>query len=391
MAPPIPYSTPGNPADAQGDNLVSYLVRMYEVLNNPIFRHVSALSVHEDLHFKPRISKATDEKKRCFDYILNTEYPSLPPNLATRLRDLGIKFLLRTAQVCIREHNPDEAEKHTKDAINIAKSIPDEILTSRCQFWLGRVEFLRDNFDKAHTHFTAAQNSVMDDYCIEGEEVRLYMDITRHGISEESRARRLEDYKRACEAGVRYEPSNNDSISLYSRKRKRPIKTWKGILQNPERGIELPVILSEPLCGKISPIYDGLRPQAPKSTVDSLKATQGFDSASDLSPARPNTVSKSSNPIPSIEFVVNDDKIHEPYRFGIPVEASQIKKFTFGCVHIGVSKRSRPTNIFPRQPGEFVMSNRDWESIEKRARTEIVTMDYLRREMEGLAMVAEDI
>jgi hypothetical protein len=47
--------------------------------------------------------------------------------------------------------------------------------------------------------------------------------------------------------------------------------------------------------------------------------------------------------------------------------------------------------IFPRQPGEIVMSERDWKSIEKRARTDIVTMDYLRREMEGLAMVGEEM
>ncbi|KAJ6099063.1 hypothetical protein N7467_000598 [Penicillium canescens] len=382
---------------------------MYEILTDPVFQHVSPFSTHEQSRFKPRVSKATDDKAKCFYHILNIDYPALPPNLARRFRDLGIKFLLRTAQVCIREKNPDEAEKHTKDAIEIAKSIPDDILVARCQFWLGRVEFFRENFKQAHAHFAAAQNSVMDDTCIEGEEVRLYMDITRHGISKEGRARRLEDYKRAFDAGVRYEPSSNNSVSLKSRKRKRPIRTWKSILEDPERGIELPVILSEPLRGKISPIYDGLRPQAPKSTDIHSRAeptqrsteniTQCTNSPSvsafapTLTPAlAPNPVPEKPSPTSSMEsVVVNNVEVSKPYQFGTPVEPSQIKKFKFGCVHIGLSKRSRPMKIFPRQPGEIVMSERDWKSIEKRARTDIITMDYLRREMEGLAMVVEEM
>jgi hypothetical protein len=84
-------------------------------------------------------------------------------------------------------------------------------------------------------------------------------------------------------------------------------------------------------------------------------------------------------------------QVSKPYQFGTPVEPSQISKFKFGCVHIGLSKRNRPMEIFPRQPGEIVMSERDWTSIEKRARTEIVTLDYLRREIEGLTMVVEEM
>ena len=400
---------PENPADSRHKKVASLMVNMYEILTDPVFQHVSPFSTHEQSRFKLRASKATDDKAKCFYYILNTDYPALPPNLARRFRHLGIKFLLRTAQVCIREKNPDEAEKHTKDAIEIAKSIPDDILVARCQFWLGRVEFFRENFRQAHAHFAAAQNSVMDDTCIEGEEVRLYMDITRHGISKKGRARRLEDYRRAFHAGVRYEQSSNDSVSLKSRKRKRPIRTWKSILEDPERGIELPVILSEPLRGKISPIYDGLRPQAPKSTDVHSRAepTQGptekitqctnSPSVSALAPTltpalAPNPVPEKPNPTSSMEsVVVNNVEVSKPYQFGTPVKPSQIKKFKFGCVHIGLSKRSRPMKIFPRQPGEIVMSERDWKSIEKRARTDIVTMDYLRREMEGLAMVVEEM
>ncbi|KAJ5990526.1 hypothetical protein N7499_011074 [Penicillium canescens] len=405
----IPNPTPENPADARHEKVASLMVNMYEILTDPVFQRVSPISTHEQSRFKPRVSKATDDKAKCFYHILNIDYPVVPPNLARRFQDLGIKFLLRTAQVCIREKNPDEAEKHTKDAIEVAKSIPDDILVARCQFWLGRVEFLRENFKQAHAHFAAAQNSVMDDTCIEGEEVRLYMDITRHGISDEGRARRLEDYKRAFDAGVRYDPSSNNSVSLKSRKRKRPIRTWKSILEDPERGIELPVILSEPLRGKISPIYDGLQPQAPKSTDVHSRAelTQGptekitqctnSPSVSASVPAltpvlAPNPVPKKPSPTSSMEtVVVNNVEASRPYQFGTPVEPSQIKKFKFGCVHIGLSKRSRQMKIFPRQPGEIVMSECDWKSIEKRARTDIVTMDYLRREMEGLAMVVEEM
>ncbi|KAJ5770421.1 uncharacterized protein N7511_002472 [Penicillium nucicola] len=392
MASPIPNLSPSSSADTQEGNTLSDLVGKYEALNDPIFHRISPLSVEEKLLSSYQASKATDDKARCFGYILNAEYPSPPTNLAYRLRDLGIKILLRTAQVCIMENNPKEAEKHTQNAIEIARSIPDDIVIARCQFWLGRIEFLRQNFDKAHTHFTMAQNSVMDDDCIEGEEVRLYMDITRHGISEAGRVRRLEDYKRACKAGIRYEPSKNDSISLESRKRKRPIRTWRSILEDPERGIELPIILSEPLRGKISPIYNRLRPRAPKPTVVPLKTKQESEPASDISPGLDShPVSEGSKVTPSIESVITAKKINKPYQFGTTVESSQMKKFTFGCVHVGVSKRYRPMNIFPRQPGEFVMSKRDWESIEKGARTEIVTMDYLRCEIEGLVLVAEDI
>src|SRR4051812_47302612 len=95
----IPNMTPENPADSRHKKVASLMVNMYEILTDPAFQHVSHFSTQEQSRFKPRVSKATDDKAKCFYHILNIEYPALPPNLARRFRDLGIKFLLRTAQV----------------------------------------------------------------------------------------------------------------------------------------------------------------------------------------------------------------------------------------------------------------------------------------------------
>ncbi|KAJ6184181.1 hypothetical protein N7519_005482 [Penicillium mononematosum] len=143
----------------------------------------------------------------------------------------------------IGNERPSEAEFMVKIARQSADKSKNPFLVARCEFWMGRVEFLRGNMHKAHEHFVKANLCAMDpSEGVECQDLSFYLDVTRHGISEHTRAARLRAHEDAILAHAKFDKTANNSVSTEV-KRKRPLRTWKGALVK----LQLPVIKQRPL------------------------------------------------------------------------------------------------------------------------------------------------
>ncbi|OQE32877.1 hypothetical protein PENFLA_c001G08559 [Penicillium flavigenum] len=149
----------------------------------------------------------------------------------------------------IGNERPSEAEFMVKIARQSADKSKNPFLVARCEFWMGRVEFLRGNMRKAHEHFVKANLCAMDpSEGVECQDLSFYLDVTRHGISEHTRAARLRAHEGAILAHAKFDKTANNSVSTEV-KRKRPLRTWKGALVK----LQLPVIKQRPLTKVIKP------------------------------------------------------------------------------------------------------------------------------------------
>ncbi|CAG8903755.1 unnamed protein product [Penicillium egyptiacum] len=149
----------------------------------------------------------------------------------------------------IANENSSEAEVMVKLARQSADKSKDPLLVAKCEFWMGRVEFLRGNMRKAHEHFVKANPCAMDPKeGVECQDLSFFLDVTRHGISEHTRATRLRVHEEAIARHVKFEKTANNSVSTED-KRKRPLRTWKGALVK----LQLPLIKRRPLTKIIKP------------------------------------------------------------------------------------------------------------------------------------------
>ncbi|KAJ5576429.1 hypothetical protein N7535_003355 [Penicillium sp. DV-2018c] len=79
----------------------------------------------------------------------------------------------------------------------------------------------------------------------------------------------------------------------------------------------------------------------------------------------------------------------EPFVFGGPHKPTRQTESTFVAFKVGLLNRARPMTIFPRQPGEIVMTPEEWRGIEKEAEDMIVTYHVLQWERDQLLRVAD--
>ncbi|KAJ5178259.1 uncharacterized protein N7500_000958 [Penicillium coprophilum] len=143
----------------------------------------------------------------------------------------------------IGNQNAAEAEVMVKLAMQAADRSRNPLLVAKCEFWMGRVEFLRGNMSKAHQHFVKANPCAMDPReGVECQDLSFFLDVTRHGISEYTRAARLRAHDEAILSQVKFDKTENNSVSTET-KRKRPLRTWKGALVK----LQLPLIKQRPL------------------------------------------------------------------------------------------------------------------------------------------------
>jgi hypothetical protein len=142
-----------------------------------------------------------------------------------------------------------EAELTVKLARDAADRSNDPLLVAKCDFWMGRVELLRENISKSHEHFVKANACAMDpNEGVECQDLSLYLDITRHGISPETRAERLRAHYEAIVRKMKFNRTDNNSVTIEF-KRKRPLRTWKGTLVK----MQLPLIKQRPLTKIMKP------------------------------------------------------------------------------------------------------------------------------------------
>lgn len=176
---------------------------------------------------------------------------------------------LLPASAFIANENPSGAEVMVNLARESADKSKNALLVARCEFWMGRVEFLRGNMRKAHEHFVKANPCAMDPKeGVECQDLSFYLDVTRHGISEHTRAARLRTHEEAIAAHAKFDKTANNSVSTED-KRKRPLRTWKGALVK----LQLPLIKQRPLTKIRKPRCKV--PTLPK--VDEKHLQQGID------------------------------------------------------------------------------------------------------------------
>lgn len=176
---------------------------------------------------------------------------------------------LLPASAFIANENPSGAEVMVNLARESADKSKNALLVARCEFWMGRVEFLRGNMRKAHEHFVKANPCAMDPKeGVECQDLSFYLDVTRHGISEHTRAARLRAHEEAIAAHAKFDKTANNSVSTED-KRKRPLRTWKGALVK----LQLPLIKQRPLTKIRKPRCKV--PTLPK--VDEKHLQQGID------------------------------------------------------------------------------------------------------------------
>ncbi|KAL1863491.1 hypothetical protein Plec18170_000327 [Paecilomyces lecythidis] len=93
-----------------------------------------------------------------------------------------ITTTLLHAQACVNASNLDKAEELARQALKLAKTFDYEPLEGRCIYWLGRVEYARENHKRARMFFMEARS------CIgkykEGEDVEVYLSLFRPGLSD---------------------------------------------------------------------------------------------------------------------------------------------------------------------------------------------------------------
>lgn len=243
----------------------------------------------------------------------------------------------------------------TRYALNIARDLDDEILIAQCNFWLGRIELNAGNFKNAFEHFKAARPCIMEDECLEGTYVEIYMGISWCGLRGEYRERMMLDhYREILELPEKEDPADCSGEDK-KKKRKRDAQTWDLVVRPSPEQLRpgwvgrLGSRKLKQLCDKstIWMVYDtadlpqhrkaSSGPQSKKADADGMKWL------------------KAPQDHPRLEW----------------------RQFKFRCYYRGLAPRTRPTSIFPIQPWEFVLSDEQLEIYQRWSQRRHVTMSYL--------------
>ncbi|KAJ5458081.1 hypothetical protein N7475_009469 [Penicillium sp. IBT 31633x] len=224
-----------------------------------------------------------EHKIKVFEHVLSDDPPErdITETLDMYNRVEVGSFLLPTS-LAIRGRNADEAEKMVNRALEVAQESKNELLIAKCEYWMGRVDFLRGDIRAAHKHFLDANACAMDpDEGVEYTDLPFYFDITRRGVSDHTRAIRLQAYEQAIAeevsrgmAAKTYVPITEnlppEENSPVEEKSTREPKTWKGVLEN----LQHPWIRQRP----IARIRKPRRPVPVISNVNETRLTHALGS-----------------------------------------------------------------------------------------------------------------
>ncbi|CAI7647877.1 unnamed protein product [Penicillium glandicola] len=452
----------------------------YESDHGGSWQTTPPLSSQEEQDLVLEARALREEKLKALASIINNRSLDLTTNDIMHVYyRVEVGCYLLPASSYIANENPSEAEVMVNLARQSANRSKNPLLVAKCEFWMGRVEFLRGNMRKAHEHFVKANPCALDPKeGVECQDLSFFLDITRHGISERTRNARVRAHEDAIAAQVKFDRTSNNSVSTED-KRKRPLRTWKGALTN----LQLPLIKQRPLTKIMKPrsrvpiqrkMNEGQLQQELDNKASSSNPVLGKVLAEELgyeswdesgddtdtdtedesdddsrggpaagtddsgggntgenaanSPSTPEETQQSksstSSTVTSVNFPTDQaayempepgsararfrqecfqmgltsalngepyERPKEPFVFGVPHEPTKQTQFRLGFFKIGLTKRCRPMTIFPKQNGEITISPEEWKSIEQDAHQQIVTYDYLRREIYGLMRVAEEI
>ncbi|KAJ5900853.1 uncharacterized protein N7473_004923 [Penicillium subrubescens] len=320
--------------------------------------------------------------------------PSIPTGLGRRLGNLRTSFSLVTVINHIADNQFPQAKKQAKRALELAQASNDKLSVARCHYWMGRIEFEKQNMQAAHAHFLAARPCIMDNINPEGETLRFYLDASRKGISGEYMKRILTQYNLALvQSAPRERPFRRSNPP--TPKRKWENQPWKAVLRpaltdkTGKRQKRSPGLNTSKRLGRLNkwivrdvPDLPDL-PFRPKDSSGTTKPDQGSTNHHEL-PGDPGTTENQA------DFVRVEGKAHgmgaseegmewlQAANSGPRLE--QRGEFTLRCYPVGLSPRTRSTEIFSRIPDEILLSAQEWKSLSKLMSNRAITMAYLAKE-----------
>jgi hypothetical protein len=337
------------------------------------------------------LQDAHQHKTQVVKRIMSNRTPSIPTGLGSRLGNLRTSFSLVTVINHIADNQFPQAKKQAKRALELAQASNDKLSVARCHYWMGRIEFEKQNMQAAHAHFLAARPCIMDNINPEGASLRFYLAASRKGISEEYLKRILTQYDLALVQTAPHERPFRRSNSS-SHKRKREYQPWKVVLRpaptdktGKRQKQSLKLDTSKPLERLNEWIVRDIPdlPFRPKDSSGTRKPNQRSSNLHKLH-GDPSTTEHQA------DFVRIEGKAHgmEASEEGMEwLQAANSRprpeqrgEFTLRCYPVGLAPRTRSTEIFSRLPNEILLSAQEWRSLSKLMSNRAITMAYLAKE-----------
>lgn len=306
-------------------------------------------------YLKEEFAKVHKERMEIMNRLFSLKRPPPPEPFEKRLESLEVSFMIVTVINYIGSSNYNTARREVQKALKRAHEIGDVFLVARCFYWMGRIEFELNNLAAAYVCFKTARPCVMDEVYPEGASVEFYLGLSRSGISEEYRKRALREHNRAIiEAWGEQHPADRRAVGKSnSKKRKRDRTSWDLVLR--------------PAPDQSRQGQSGQR--AGKATVWTVHDTEDLQHYRRV-PVEPTVKASDSN---GMEWLTA--KQSHP-----PLEG---RRFTFRCYLQDISPRTRPTNIFPPQPCEVILTDQQSKYMQEWAKDNPVSIFNLAREREN--------
>ncbi|KAJ5159755.1 uncharacterized protein N7482_006759 [Penicillium canariense] len=169
-------------------------------------------------------------KSNVMQLIASTRIPSRPTDLVNRLGQLRLSFSLLTVTNLIANQQLEQAMKEAQKVLKSAQSLNNTLSVARCHYWMGRIEFEKNNLEAAHDDFLAARPCLEDGDHPEGETLQFYLEVSGGGVSDEYRNRVLLQHNRALINCAQAEEPSRPHGPL-PRKRKREAQSWRIVLR----------------------------------------------------------------------------------------------------------------------------------------------------------------
>jgi tetratricopeptide (TPR) repeat protein len=307
---------------------------------------------HKLAQIRDDIQKMRNRRNEVVQKVTSKWIPPPRPDLIKRLKMFEASQLLINVINLLVALKFDLAMKEAKKALEIAQKLEDKVTIARCYYWMGRIEFKRENFPEAYICFKNALPCVEDNKCAEGDFVKFWFDISRSGISEQYRKRALDNHNRfLIDRFGQLTPPTHSSLTLSE---KRKYKEAYEII---------------------------FRPRPIQQSHGQQGQTESSKQKNRLVPWI----------IPDIDDEPQDDTpVHCRQRFHrlAETESRQAQShpplgrhaFIFRCYPKGLSPRIRPTKIFRPHPFEIIHTARSWEELCQRATGKSITMSWLANE-----------
>ncbi|KAJ5797342.1 uncharacterized protein N7503_006638 [Penicillium pulvis] len=309
----------------------------------------------EDIKFS--VMESQKHRGKMMEMVSSLELPAIPPSLDEGLDELRMSCALSMAIEYIGWKAFDPAKQHAKQALDFAARQGNETSIARCNYWLGRIELEQGNIPSAYKFFMAARPCAMNDKGLEGSTLEYYLKISHPTLGEKHRRRVSPLRSHAKLEGTLTQVDTHHSGNNQSKKRKQ--FTWTSeLVLRPAK------LAGHPQAGSVA--AKGNRKHNNRPVVWEAENTE--DALHANSPLR----------------IIPKDEINADGMEWLTVAKSGPRlsqsKFTFRCYPKGLAPRSRPTEIFPEQPGENIIAAEKWEVLHEHFKIKRVTLAYLSLE-----------